>query len=226
MPREVIDPVIDPIEIQSVGEGPPPLLPEPPFGPDDDGNDDSMGPPVSNAYLGMLLFMGAEAMLFAGLIGAFLVFRFGSAVWPPPFQPRLPVGVTGVNTAILLLSGYTMYRARRAIQNGRGEKLMNGLLVTTLLGATFLSIQGYEWIRLLRFGLTLSSGTYGSTFYVLIGTHAAHVFGAMVWLLIVLMKVKSGRWTAKHQVRIELCGMYWYFVVGLWPVLYTLVYLN
>ena len=44
------------------------------------------------------MLLGAEAMFFAGLIGAFLVFRFGSTVWPPPFQPRLPIGVTGINT--------------------------------------------------------------------------------------------------------------------------------
>ena len=56
----------------------------------------------SNAWLGVLMLLGAEAMFFAGLIGAYIVFRVGSAIWPPPFQPRLPVGVTGVNTGILL----------------------------------------------------------------------------------------------------------------------------
>ena len=68
----------------------------------------------------MIMFLGAEAMFFAGLMGAFLVFRVGSPVWPPPFQPRLPATVTGVNTLILLLSAVTMRLAFLA--NGRGER--------------------------------------------------------------------------------------------------------
>lgn len=232
MPQEILDSIIEDIEIKSAGKGPPPLSPEPPFGPDDDGGDDSIDPFLNNGYLGMMLFIGAEVMLFAGLVGAFLVFRFGSAVWPPPFQPRLPVLVTGINTVILLFSGYTMYRACRAVRNKNWQELPKGLWMTALLGATFLGIQGYEWVRLLQFGLTLSSGVYGSTFYVLIGAHGAHVLGAMSWLLIILMKVRRSNLpnrpylTPKRQVGIRLCGMYWYFVVALWPVLYILVYLN
>src|SRR3990172_8513555 len=66
------------------------------------------------AEVGMLIFLGAETMLFAGFVTAYLVFRLGAPVWPPPLQPRLPVGVTAVSTAVLLLSGYTMWRALRA----------------------------------------------------------------------------------------------------------------
>jgi heme/copper-type cytochrome/quinol oxidase subunit 3 len=232
MPNKLLE-IVEPIKIKSVGEGPPPPIVEPPFGPDDGDNGDSMEPPINNAFVGMILFIGAEVMLFAGLIGAFLVFRFGSPIWPPPTQPRLPIEVTGINTVILLLSGYTMYQALRAIRNRNYRRLTNKLLVTALLGTTFLLIQGYEWIRLVHFGLTPSSGVYGSTFYVLIGSHGAHVFGAVIWLVIVLWKVMRGNnfadhlyFMTKHQIHIKICGMYWYFVVALWPVLYTLVYLN
>src|SRR3970282_1282543 len=72
----------------------------------------------SNAWLATLMFIGAELMFFAGLIGAFIVFRWGSPIWPPPFQPRLPVGVTGVNTIILLGSAVTMHMGLRAIRSG------------------------------------------------------------------------------------------------------------
>ena len=65
-----------------------------------------------------LMLLGAEAMFFAGLIGAYLVFRIGSAVWPPPFQPRLPLAVTGVNTIILLASAVTIRRSLKAIHRG------------------------------------------------------------------------------------------------------------
>src|SRR3990170_3089509 len=70
------------------------------------------------AEVGMLIFLGAETMLFAGFVTAYLVFRLGAPVWPPPLQPRLPVGVTAVSTAVLLLSGYTMWRGPPAARGG------------------------------------------------------------------------------------------------------------
>lgn len=182
-------------------------------------------PIVSNARLAVLMFLAAEAMFFAGLIGAFIVFRLGSTAWPPPFQPRLPVAVTGVNTIILLLSGFTMRLALRAVRLGKLEKLARYLLATMLLGGLFLTIQGYEWVRLIHYGLTVSSGVYGSTFYTLIGCHGLHVLGAVVWLTVVLIQARQGRFTARQHTGVETCAMYWTFVVGLWPILYGLVYL-
>ncbi len=182
-------------------------------------------PAVSNARLGLLVFLGAEAMFFVGLIGAFLVFRLGSEVWPPPAQPRLPVGVTGINTVILLFSGLTGYLALRAVRDGNSRGLFQWILTTVGLGTLFLSIQGYEWIRLIHFGLTVSSGTYGTTFYTLIGFHGLHVFVAVIWLMIVLLQARRGRFTSQSHAGVETCSMYWTFVVGLWPLLYGLVYL-
>ncbi|MCZ6625183.1 MAG: heme-copper oxidase subunit III [Deltaproteobacteria bacterium] len=182
-------------------------------------------PLLSNARLGLLMFLAAEAMLFAGLIGSFLVFRLGAATWPPPFQPRLPVAATGINTIILLLSGLTMHLALREVRAGRVSGLIRYLLTTAFLGGLFLTIQGYEWVRLVQFGLTMSSGIYGATFYTLIGCHGLHVLGAAIWLMVVLMQARQGRFTAHSHTGVQICGMYWTFVVGLWPILYGLVYL-
>ena len=183
------------------------------------------GPMISTARLGLSMFLAAETMFFAGLIGSFLVFRLGTVPWPPPFQPRLPVAVTGVNTAILLLSGLTMWLALRAVRAGKLSGLVKYLLATVVLGGVFLSIQGYEWIRLVHYGLTMSSGIYGATFYTLIGCHAFHVLGAAFWLMVVVLWAQRGKYTAQSHTGVELCGMYWTFVVALWPVLYGLVYL-
>jgi heme/copper-type cytochrome/quinol oxidase subunit 3 len=171
------------------------------------------------------MFLVAETMFFAGLIGAFIVFRVAGPAWPPPFQPRLPVEVTGANTVILLLSGAAMHLALRAARNGKSALLIRWLSATAALGAVFLAIQGYEWLRLIHYGLTLSSGVYGATFYTLIGCHGAHVLGAVFWLLIVLMQARTGRYSARDYTGVQLCAMYWTFVVALWPVLYGLVYL-
>lgn len=183
--------------------------------------------PISNARLAVLVLLGAEIMFFAGLIGTFLVFRLGSTTWPPPSQVdvRLPIGVTGLNTVVLLLSGFTMFKALRAIRQGRQKTLRNMLFVTGLLGVIFLVVQGYEWVRLVHHGFTLSSGVYGSIFYVLIGCHALHVLVAVFWLLAVFIRAVTGRFSVNHQVGVEVCTIYWAFVVLLWPFLYILVYL-
>lgn len=210
-------------------QGPPPFFPEPPGGSGGDDrfgdDDDHAGRPLSNAYIGLLMFLGAETMFFAGLIGSFLVFRVAHEVWPPPTLPRLPVGVTGVNTLILLASALTMRRARAAIRGGAQRELIRMLLVTTVLGVVFLLVQGYEWFRLLQYGLTLASGVYGATFYVLVGCHGVHVLGAVIWLLSVLRRAGQRRYTARAHTGVALCAMYWYYVVALWPILYGLVYL-
>lgn len=182
-------------------------------------------PVVGNARLALLMFIAAETMFFAGLIGAFLVFRLSSPAWPPPFQPRLPVGVTAVNSVILLLSGLTMRLALSAARRGRSRRLAHWLSITVWLGTVFLGVQGYEWLRLIGFGLTLSSGVYGATFYTLIGCHALHVFGAALWLAVVLFRARKGRYSERNYAGVQLCAMYWTFVVGLWPILYGLVYL-
>jgi len=207
------------------GQGAPPVFDEPPFDHGDDGDSRSAKPFIGNAYIAMLLFIGADVMFFAGLIGAFIVFRFGAMEWPPLGQPRLPATVTGVNTAILLFSGYTMLRAWRTTRRWNLASIIDNLTLTLALGVIFLLVQGYEWTKLLKFGLTLSSGVYGGTFYVLIGCHALHVLGAVMALLVVLRKARRETSPEKSEVSIKLAGMYWFLVVGLWPVLYTLVYL-
>ncbi len=182
-------------------------------------------PAIDAARLGMLIFLGAETMLFAGFVAAYMVFRLGAPVWPPPLQPRLPVGATGVNTGVLLLSGYTMWRALAAARAARRADLLRRLAQTALLGIAFLSAQGYEWWRLLEFGLTAPSGVYGGMFYTLIGAHALHVLGALAWLSVILIRIGRARFTGEEHASLPVFAMYWYFVITLWPILYTLVYL-
>jgi len=182
-------------------------------------------PILNNARLGVIMLLGAELMFFAGLIGAFLVFRLSAQVWPPPFQPRLPIGVTGVNTLILLFSALTVHWAVGAARAGQSAVVLRQLGFTALLGAVFLVIQGYEWARMIHFGLTTSSSVYGGLFYTLIGAHGVHVVGGLIWLATVYWQAKRGRFTKKDFVGVQTARMYWTFVVALWPLLYGLVYL-
>ena len=203
---------------------PPPLPPERNDG-DGEWRPAPGWPPFSNARLGMLLLLGGESMFFGGLVAAFLQLRLGAAVWPPPGQPRLPLGLTAVNTVMLLASSYAFLRALRAVRVDDQPGLIRWLLTAGGLGGLFLAVQGVEWVRLVHFGLTVSSGVYGATFYTLIGVHGAHVLGAVAWLGAALVLARRGRYGPGDHVSLACCAMYWHFVVALWPILYTLVYL-
>ncbi len=179
---------------------------------------------VSNARLGLLVLLAAETMLFMGLVGAYIVFRTASASWPPAGLPQLPLLVTWLNTVVLLGSGYTMHLAREAARVGDRYTLIRRLVLTAALGVIFLVVQGSEWARLVHYGLTISSGTYGASFYTLIGLHGAHVLGAVVWLVGVSIAARVGHRLASYAA-VDVCAMYWTYVVGLWVALFALVYL-
>lgn len=217
----VLDPP-RPVARKTNGRVPPPL---PPPGGGDDGDDRDREPRrgLENARLATMFFIAAEVMFFAGLISSYFVLRMGAAQWPPPLQPRLPVLVTGLNTIVLLASSLAMARALR--DRADHARVARGLAVVGSLGVVFLLVQGYEWVRLVGYGLTVTSGAYGVTFYTLIGVHGLHVLGALVWLAIMLAGVRRGRFFAPPAAGLRACGMYWHFVVALWPVLYVAVYL-
>lgn len=202
----------------------PPAPPERGWG----GDDDRDGPPprrLDNLRLALLFFMGAEVMFFAALVSALFVLRVGMPVWPPPLEPRLPLAVTTVNTLVLIASSVSMAAALRALRGRDRRRFVRRLAATAGLGALFLAVQGYEWIRLIGFGLTLSSSVYGAAFYSLIGLHGLHVAGALVWLVATTLLAARARFSDGRITPVQACAMYWHFVVGLWPILFVAVYL-
>ena len=180
---------------------------------------------ISNGMIAILMVIASEMMLFSGLIGSFLIFRLQAAFWPPPTLPRLPIAVTWVNTFVLMSSAATMGLAVRAVHRSRQRLTRRYLALTLVLGVTFLLVQGSEWVRLVAHGLKLSSGSYGGTFYLLIGCHGAHVTAGVIWLAVVAMAAMRGRYNARSSGAVELCAVYWYFVCAIWPLLFVLVYL-
>jgi len=198
--------------------------PPPPTGGGDDGGEQAPRR-LDNVRVAMSFLIAGEVMFFAAFISGFFVLRMAAPLWPPPLQPRLPVLVTGFNTLVLLISSLAMAGASRALRERDQPRLVRGLTAAAVLGALFLAIQGYEWMRLIRYGLTVSSGAYGATFYTLIGAHAAHVVGALIWLGVTLTLAARGRFLDGRTAVARACAIYWHFVVALWPVLYVAVYL-
>jgi cytochrome c oxidase subunit 3 len=182
---------------------------------------DRRTPAVASGVLGMLIFAVAEAMLFAGLISAFTIIRASAVVWPPRDQPRLPVEETALNTAALLASGVLLFLAQRALRRERAAAARL-LLISLLLGAFFVTFQGAEWVRLIEQGLTLTSSSLGSFFYLIIGLHALHAVAAVALLARAWLGLRRGG-LAPDQL--ATAAVFWYFVVGVWPVLYCRIYL-
>jgi cytochrome c oxidase subunit 3 len=176
------------------------------------------------AKLGILLFIAAEMMFFAGLISAFLVFRFSPAPWPPEGQPRLPITMTAINTALLILSAFTFYKALAVLRQGKKGMYLFLLTATFLLGIQFLVIQGNEWMKMVQFGLSVHANPYGGFFYGLVGLHGIHVFCGVLALLWVLVRSLMGAYNAQKNLGVDICLTYWFFVVGLWPILFGLIY--
>ncbi len=181
----------------------------------------SRQPVVPSGVLGVSIFVFTEAMLFAGLISAFSIARASAILWPPPGQPRLPLEETALNTAALLASGALLFLARRSFTR-RPERAKHLLLGSMLLGAFFVFFQGAEWARLVSQGLTLTSSSLGSFFYLIVGLHGLHAVAGLAALVYVWQRLQRG-WLASGQLAAT--EVFWYFVVGLWPVLYLVVYL-
>lgn len=183
---------------------------------------DPRPPPIlPSAVMGMLIFVIAEMMMFAGLMSAFSIVKAGALGWPPPGQPRLPVEATAFNTAALLASAVFLFVASSRYK--RNRNLAKRPLFTAMgLGVIFVAFQGYEWISLIRQGLTLTSSNHGSFFYLIVGMHGLHAIAGLAALGGAALKLSRGRLVPSSFAASQ---VFWYFVVGLWPVLYFMVYL-
>ncbi|MCP4456888.1 MAG: hypothetical protein GY816_02505 [Cytophagales bacterium] len=183
---------------------------------------------ISNELLGMVFLVATEIMLFAGFISAYIVNRSVAMVWPPAGQPRLPVEVTAFNSLFLIASAFVLFSFFRRYSQGSNSSSSNSLrllLTTMILGCLFIVIQGYEWVKLIGYGLTSASSIYGAFFYTIIGVHAVHVFVGLLMLTHVYWYLRKHPNSESGLKKIPVFSLYWYFVVGVWPVLYYLVYL-
>jgi cytochrome c oxidase subunit 3 len=142
-----------------------------------------------------------------------------------PFQTMGPFWLPTINTALLLTSGVTLTIAHHAIQAGDRSKTIKFMWMTVILGLIFLFVQGYEYAHAWGdLNLKLSSGIYGSTFYMLTGFHGFHVFVGMLMLLFITLRLQKGHFSKDRHFGFEGAAWYWHFVDVVWLGLYILVY--
>lgn len=154
-----------------------------------------------NASIGLAVFLGATAMLFASLLLAYAVLRAQAPVWPPPGAAPLPRGLLGANTAVLLLASLALRRRRARAALG--------------LGLAFVLLQALAWRSLVAAGAGPASGVYGGIFFALSGFHALHVLGGLIALALLVARPRAGGGA------LRLTAAYWDFVLAVWVVLYV-----
>lgn len=180
---------------------------------------------VNDKKLGMWVFLASEVMFFTGLIGSYIILRWGaSESWPLPGEV-LNIPVTATNTFLLICSSVAMVKAFAAIEEGDQKHLKLWLFATIVMGASFVGVQAYEYTHLIREGFLPSSGLYGSTFYAMTGFHGFHVTMGVLCMTWVLGKAMRGHYTQENHQGVEVIGLYWHFVDLVWIILFTIVYL-
>jgi len=172
----------------------------------------------------MWVFLASDIMFFGTLLGTYLVYRGRSLTGPYPVDV-LDIPLTTVSTFVLLMSSFLMVLALHALRQDDTFKFRLWTFGVAFFGAIFLGFQVYEFIHFVDLGLTLQGNLFGTTFYVLTGTHGVHVAIGILWLLSIFVHSFFKRWTSKDDVYLEVAGLYWHFVDLVWIVIFTVVYL-
>jgi len=142
-----------------------------------------------------------------------------------PFTTMTPFWLPTINTALLLSSGVTLTVAHHALRDNHRGLTIAFMWATVLLGIIFLGVQGYEYAHAYsELNLKLTSGVYGSTFFMLTGFHGFHVFIGMLMLLFITLRLQKGHFTPEKHFGFEGAAWYWHFVDVVWLGLYILVY--
>lgn len=146
--------------------------------------------------------------------------------FPGPSALISPWGIPLLNTALLVTSSVTITIAHHALKDGAREKLALWLAATIGLGVVFLYFQGYEYVHAYNdLDLTLASGIYGTTFFLLTGFHGAHVTLGTLMLIIMFFRVRKGHFNKENHFGFEATAWYWHFVDVVWLGLFFLVYI-
>ncbi|MEZ5542255.1 MAG: cytochrome c oxidase subunit 3 [Pseudomonadota bacterium] len=162
-----------------------------------------------------------------------LLWKGFDATWPTngpgnvggAFEMMHAWGIPAINTMILLSSGVTVTWAHWGLKKNDRTQLILGLMATVALGFLFLGLQAYEYHHAYsELNLTLKSGIYGTTFFMLTGFHGLHVTLGATMLLVILLRSMKGHFSAEHHFAFEAVAWYWHFVDVVWLGLFVFVY--
>jgi len=163
-------------------------------------------------------------MFFGSLIGTYLAYKDRSLVGPLPVDV-FDIPLTTVSTFVLLMSSFLMVLSLHAIRQNDIPKFRLWTAGVAFFGSIFLGFQVYEFVHFVNAGLSIHQNLFGTTFFILTGTHGVHVTVGVIWLVALIMDSYLRPLGAKDSVYVEIAGLYWHFVDIVWIVIFTVVYL-
>jgi cytochrome c oxidase subunit 3 len=188
--------------------------------------------------LGMWIFLITEVMFFGGMFTAYTVYRRAYSDAFAVASSSLNVTIGAINTAVLLVSSFTMVMAVRAAQLGQRRTLILFLVATLIFGGIFLGVKAYEWnekfeqhhvpgpsFHLEGVPQQSHAQLFFSLYFAMTGLHALHMVigvGIISWLI---WLARQGRFTAEYNTPVDIAGLYWHFVDIIWIFLFPLLYL-
>jgi len=202
---------------------------------------------VSNGKIGMWTFLVMDAMTFAGFLAGYARLRWtpGSG-WPDPYSTFGVVGIqlTAFNTFVLICSSVSMVHVLAESMKGNIKRAQYWMIATIFGGLFFLGVQGYEWMHLMlakwpyvfeamanfdlaavQEGLKYNNLNFAATFFSLTGFHGCHVAVGVMYNIIILLGLRSGKIDQSNAELVEIAGLYWHFVDLIWILVFTFVYL-
>ena len=180
--------------------------------------------PENGSLLGFWIYLLSDLMIFGCLFATFGVLGRSFAAGPSGAD-LFDLKLVAVNTAVLLVSSITYGFAMISMQARNKRGLIGWLIVTGILGATFLAIELYEFHHFIHIGAGPQRSAFLSSFFALVGTHGLHVFFGVVWLIVLCLQVNKHGLTRANTRRVACLSMFWHFLDVVWIGVFTFVYL-
>jgi cytochrome o ubiquinol oxidase subunit 3 len=181
-------------------------------------------PEGSSTLLGFWLYLMSDCLVFAVLFATFGVLGANYAAGPSP-KDLFELPLVALNTTMLLLSSITYGFAMLAMEKGRIGQLQAWLAITGIFGACFISIELYEFSRMIHDGATPQRSAFLSSFFTLVSTHGLHVTVGLVWLVTLMTQVAQRGLIQANKRRLMCLSMFWHFLDVVWIGVFTFVYL-
>jgi len=179
-------------------------------------------PRQGTAKIALFVVLASETIFFGTLLSAYFFLRATLSSWPLGAMTVSRLLVPAANTGLLLISALTMYLGLRAIRLNRTTSLKAWLTLTLVVGLVFVAGQVFEFNRS---GMKITDQAFGGVFFTLMGFHAFHVIAGVIMLVLLLWRTFQGDFTARRHTAIQIGAWFWYFIVAVWVVLFSSLYL-
>jgi cytochrome o ubiquinol oxidase subunit 3 len=174
--------------------------------------------------MGFWIFLITDCILFGSLFATYIVLNGNTTGGPTPSEMFEMPGVIA-ETFILLTSSFTSGLAVLSMNRGDRKGLIAWLIVTALLGASFISLEVTEFMKLVHEGAAISTSGYWSAFFTLVGTHGLHVSVGLVWMVSIMIQLGRHGINSVTRRKVSIISLYWHFLDVVWIFVFTIVYM-